>query len=74
MHANCPVCCEFLFDSIKPINIMLCGHTIHQVWQAAKLGECQCATVAAAAAAPLLACIACSRLGKSGGQVYTHPS
>ncbi|PNW70402.1 hypothetical protein CHLRE_17g718300v5 [Chlamydomonas reinhardtii] len=30
MHANCPVCCEFLFDSIKPINIMLCGHTIHQ--------------------------------------------
>lgn len=31
MHANCPVCCEFLFDSIKPINIMQCGHTIHQV-------------------------------------------
>ncbi|GIL64065.1 hypothetical protein Vafri_18041 [Volvox africanus] len=30
MHANCPVCCEFLFDSIKPINIMHCGHTIHQ--------------------------------------------
>ncbi|GFR50562.1 hypothetical protein Agub_g12836 [Astrephomene gubernaculifera] len=30
MHANCPVCCEFLFDSIKPINIMPCGHTIHQ--------------------------------------------
>ncbi|KAG2449871.1 hypothetical protein HYH02_005394 [Chlamydomonas schloesseri] len=30
MHANCPVCCEFLFDSVKPINIMLCGHTIHQ--------------------------------------------
>ena len=31
MHQNCPVCFEFLFESIKPINVMPCGHTIHQV-------------------------------------------
>ncbi|GAX79413.1 hypothetical protein CEUSTIGMA_g6854.t1 [Chlamydomonas eustigma] len=30
MHHNCPVCFEFLFESIKPINVMPCGHTIHQ--------------------------------------------
>jgi hypothetical protein len=28
---NCPVCCEFLFDSIRPISVLTCGHTIHQV-------------------------------------------
>lgn len=31
MHSNCPVCCEFLFDSISPIAVLPCGHTIHQV-------------------------------------------
>lgn len=31
MHQNCPVCCEFLFDSIRPIAVLPCGHTIHQV-------------------------------------------
>lgn len=30
MHQNCPVCCEFLFDSIRPIAVLPCGHTIHQ--------------------------------------------
>ncbi|KAG1675906.1 hypothetical protein FOA52_001563 [Chlamydomonas sp. UWO 241] len=30
MHHNCPVCFEYLFESIKPINVMPCGHTIHQ--------------------------------------------
>lgn len=31
MKQNCPVCMEYLFDSIRPINIMpQCGHTIHQ--------------------------------------------
>mmetsp|Transcript_14381 Transcript_14381/g.31095 ORF Transcript_14381/g.31095 Transcript_14381/m.31095 type:complete len:324 (+) Transcript_14381:118-1089(+) len=30
MHHNCPVCFEYLFDSIKPINVMPCGHTIHR--------------------------------------------
>lgn len=30
MDANCPVCFEYLFDSIKPISVMPCGHTIHQ--------------------------------------------
>lgn len=33
MRQNCPVCWEYLFDSIKPINILPCGHTIHQVGQ-----------------------------------------
>ncbi len=31
MACNCPVCFEYLFDSVKPINVMPCGHTIHQV-------------------------------------------
>ena len=30
MHSNCPVCFEFLFDSIRPISVMRCGHTIHE--------------------------------------------
>jgi RING finger/CHY zinc finger protein 1 len=30
MHANCPVCLEFMFDSIAPIAVMRCGHTIHE--------------------------------------------
>lgn len=28
MHHNCPVCFEFLFESIKPIHVMPCGHTL----------------------------------------------
>jgi hypothetical protein len=31
LSQNCPVCCEFLFDSIRPISVLPCGHTIHQV-------------------------------------------
>jgi RING finger/CHY zinc finger protein 1 len=31
MHQNCPVCFEYLFDSIRPIAVLPCGHTIHQV-------------------------------------------
>jgi hypothetical protein len=31
MHQNCPVCFEYLFDSVRPITVLLCGHTIHQV-------------------------------------------
>ncbi len=30
MHHNCPVCFEYLFESIKPIHVMPCGHTIHE--------------------------------------------
>lgn len=30
MASNCPVCLEFLFDSIKPISVLMCGHTIHE--------------------------------------------
>lgn len=30
LHANCPVCCEFLFDSVRPVSVMRCGHTIHE--------------------------------------------
>uniref|UniRef100_A0A7N0VC31 Uncharacterized protein n=1 Tax=Kalanchoe fedtschenkoi TaxID=63787 RepID=A0A7N0VC31_KALFE len=29
MHHNCPVCLEFLFDTMKDINVLPCGHTIH---------------------------------------------
>ena len=29
MHQNCGVCMEYLFDSIKPISVLNCGHTIH---------------------------------------------
>ncbi len=28
---NCPVCAEYLFDSVRPIAVLPCGHTIHQV-------------------------------------------
>jgi hypothetical protein len=35
MHHNCPVCFEYLFESIKPINVMPCGHTIHQASRSA---------------------------------------
>lgn len=30
MHQNCPVCFEYLFDSVRPITVLPCGHTIHQ--------------------------------------------
>ncbi|CAM6082526.1 unnamed protein product [Calypogeia fissa] len=29
MHHNCPVCFEYLFDSMKDITVMACGHTMH---------------------------------------------
>ncbi|CAA6655439.1 unnamed protein product [Spirodela intermedia] len=29
MHHNCPICFEYLFDSIKDISVLNCGHTIH---------------------------------------------
>lgn len=29
MRQNCPVCFEFLFDSVKQISVLRCGHTIH---------------------------------------------
>ncbi|KAH6818878.1 CHY-type/CTCHY-type/RING-type Zinc finger protein [Perilla frutescens var. frutescens] len=29
MHHNCAVCFEFLFDSMKNITVLPCGHTIH---------------------------------------------
>eukprot|EP00967_Tisochrysis_lutea_P154384 scaffold306491_cov22-Tisochrysis_lutea.AAC.1 len=30
MHNNCPVCFEYIFDSVNPICVLPCGHTIHQ--------------------------------------------
>eukprot|EP00898_Chlorokybus_atmophyticus_P007669 jgi/Chlat1/7903/Chrsp66S07201 len=33
MHHNCPVCFEYLFDSIRPTAVLPCGHTIHQECQ-----------------------------------------
>lgn len=29
MHHNCPVCFEFLFDTMKDITVLPCGHTMH---------------------------------------------
>nr|XP_043635821.1 E3 ubiquitin-protein ligase MIEL1-like isoform X2 [Erigeron canadensis] len=29
MKHHCPICYEFLFDSIKSVSIMKCGHTMH---------------------------------------------
>eukprot|EP00887_Chlorella_sp_A99_P003656 scaffold7.g3656.t1 len=29
MHQNCPVCFEFLFESVDPTTVLACGHTIH---------------------------------------------
>ncbi|KAL2328545.1 hypothetical protein Fmac_021972 [Flemingia macrophylla] len=29
MHHNCPVCFEFLFDTVRDITVLPCGHTIH---------------------------------------------
>ncbi|GAB4842936.1 E3 ubiquitin-protein ligase RZFP34 [Ancistrocladus abbreviatus] len=29
MHHNCPICFEFLFDTMKDITVLHCGHTIH---------------------------------------------
>ncbi|RWR79957.1 zinc finger protein [Cinnamomum micranthum f. kanehirae] len=29
MHHNCPVCFEYLFDSMKDISVLKCGHTMH---------------------------------------------
>ncbi|GMG98778.1 hypothetical protein Nepgr_000618 [Nepenthes gracilis] len=29
MHHNCPVCFEYLFDTMKDITVLRCGHTIH---------------------------------------------
>lgn len=29
MHHNCPICFEFLFDTMKDITVLPCGHTIH---------------------------------------------
>uniref|UniRef100_A0A061R754 Ring finger and CHY zinc finger domain-containing protein 1 n=1 Tax=Tetraselmis sp. GSL018 TaxID=582737 RepID=A0A061R754_9CHLO len=30
MASDCPVCLEYLFDSVKPISVLQCGHTIHE--------------------------------------------
>jgi RING finger/CHY zinc finger protein 1 len=30
MHQNCPVCFEYLFDSVLGISVLPCGHTMHQ--------------------------------------------
>lgn len=30
MHQNCPVCFEYLFESVEPTSVLKCGHTIHQ--------------------------------------------
>ncbi|XP_076907885.1 putative E3 ubiquitin-protein ligase RZFP34 [Bidens hawaiensis] len=30
MHHDCPVCFEYLFDSLDDVTVMPCGHTIHK--------------------------------------------
>lgn len=29
MEHNCPVCFEYMFDSLKAMTVLLCGHTMH---------------------------------------------
>ncbi|KAF3793498.1 E3 ubiquitin-protein ligase [Nymphaea thermarum] len=29
MHHSCPICFEYLFDSVKDISVLRCGHTLH---------------------------------------------
>lgn len=29
MHHNCPVCCEYLFDTTKEVSVLPCGHAMH---------------------------------------------
>ncbi|KAI3511840.1 hypothetical protein L1887_19000 [Cichorium endivia] len=29
MHHDCPICTEFLFDTLKDLTILPCGHTMH---------------------------------------------
>nr|XP_024387274.1 E3 ubiquitin-protein ligase RZFP34-like [Physcomitrium patens]PNR46315.1 hypothetical protein PHYPA_013434 [Physcomitrium patens] len=29
MHQDCPVCMEYMFDSLKDITVLTCGHTLH---------------------------------------------
>ncbi|XP_003606334.3 E3 ubiquitin-protein ligase RZFP34 [Medicago truncatula] len=29
MHHNCPICFEYLFDTLREISVLTCGHTIH---------------------------------------------
>lgn len=46
MHQNCPICFEFLFESVDPTTVLRCGHTIHtqcvrvraQGWERAAAG------------------------------------
>jgi len=30
MQRDCPICCEFLFDSLEAPQVLRCGHTIHR--------------------------------------------
>ncbi|CAL0323124.1 unnamed protein product [Lupinus luteus] len=30
MHHDCPICCEYLFETTKDILVLPCGHTIHK--------------------------------------------
>src|SRR5690606_24262013 len=30
MDRNCPICCEYLFTSVKAVSILRCGHTMHE--------------------------------------------
>ncbi|KAJ1420170.1 Zinc finger, RING-type [Sesbania bispinosa] len=30
MHHDCPVCFEYLFESLNEVTVLLCGHTIHK--------------------------------------------
>lgn len=40
MHQNCPVCFEFLFESVDPTTVLRCGHTIHS--QCLRVRSVQC--------------------------------
>ncbi|KAL3023507.1 hypothetical protein AAZX31_04G071200 [Glycine max] len=30
IHHDCPICFEYLFESVNDVTVLLCGHTIHK--------------------------------------------
>lgn len=61
MKQNCPVCFEFLFDSVRPTAVLNCGHTIHETCLLVSSDTC---------AGQLLTCMTCSTLENQAGRSY----
>lgn len=41
MKQNCPVCFEFLFDSVRTTAVLKCGHTIHEACLQVRMSCCK---------------------------------